>query len=209
MFSENRWPCNIFLMCGNKKKSLSAKSRLCGGWLIHSTFWPVKKTLIWADVRELALPLWTMIRRFSNFSKEIVVWTTQNWPCIIAQVEQSLNPSRRNRRPFASKCFLQKQLSLDLAYVRRHTWWTVVLFRAHTHWFVTYDDLINVFWSTAIVLFQHFYAPIYKSLFWEIAGFSENKSFYGQLFMQYWMYSVGRHFRGCLYLTVCHMTILH
>ena len=44
-------------------------------------------------------------------------------------------------------------------------------------WFVTCDDLINVFWSTAIVVFQHFYAQIDKSLFWAIAGFSEHKSF--------------------------------
>ena len=41
---ENRWPRIFFLMSGNKKKSLDAKSGLCGGWPISSTFWPVKKT---------------------------------------------------------------------------------------------------------------------------------------------------------------------
>ena len=43
--------------------------------------------------------------------------------------------------------------------------------------FVSCDDLINVFWSSVIVFFQHFYASIDKSLFWAIAGFSENKCF--------------------------------
>ena len=44
-------------------------------------------------------------------------------------------------------------------------------------WFVSYDDLINVSWSTAIVVFQHFFRPIDMSLFWAIAGSNENKSF--------------------------------
>ena len=65
--------------------------------------------------------------RFSNFPKEIVVY--------VAYVEQSLHDQfcRRNRRPFASKCFFHEQLSLNLACLRRSTWWDVVLFRAHTH----------------------------------------------------------------------------
>ena len=58
----NRWPRIIFLMCGNKEKSFGAKSGLYGGWPINSKFWPVNKALIWADVRQLALPCWTMIR---------------------------------------------------------------------------------------------------------------------------------------------------
>ena len=68
------------------------------------------------------------------------------------------------------------QLSLDLSCFRRPTWWTVVLFRAHTHR-STCGDLINVFWSSAIVFYQNFYATIDKSLFWAIARFSENKRF--------------------------------
>ena len=64
VWREIRWPRNIFLMCGNKKTSLGAKSALCGGWPINSTFCPPKKALIWADVREHAFSLRTMIRLF-------------------------------------------------------------------------------------------------------------------------------------------------
>ena len=44
--NENRWPRIVFLMCGNKMKSLGAKSALYGGWPINSTFWPVNKGLL-------------------------------------------------------------------------------------------------------------------------------------------------------------------
>ena len=47
---EIRWPRTFFLMCGNNKTSLGAKSVLYGGWPINSTFSPVKKVLLWADV---------------------------------------------------------------------------------------------------------------------------------------------------------------
>ena len=59
---ENRWPRIFPLMCGNKNKSLGAKSRLYGGWPINSRFWPVKMALVWADVWELALSWCRMIR---------------------------------------------------------------------------------------------------------------------------------------------------
>ena len=112
--------------------------------------------------------------RFSNCFKEIVVFHSE------LTVERSLHDQfrRRNRRQCAAKCLFHKQLSL--ACLRRLTWWTVVLFRAHAHRSMIchlWRDLINVFWSTAIVFFQHFYASIDKNLFWAIAGFSENKSF--------------------------------
>ena len=113
MFGENRWPPTICLICWNKR----------------TTFWPVKHALIWADVRELALPLWTMIRLFLfvfRISAKKVWCTTQSWSCNVVQVEH-------NRLPFASKYFFHKQLSLDLVCLRRPTWWTVVLFWAHSH----------------------------------------------------------------------------
>ena len=52
--------------------------------------------------------------------KKLWCTTTQNLPCNVAQVEQSLHDQfcRRNRRPFASKCSFHKQLSLDLACLR-------------------------------------------------------------------------------------------
>ena len=40
-------------------------------------------------------------------------------------------------------------------------------------WFVVCDDPVNVFWSTAIVFFQYFYAPIDTSLFWAIVKLCE------------------------------------
>ena len=89
-----------FLMCGNKEKSLVAKSGLYGGWPINSTFWPVNKVLIWADVWELALSCWTMIQpslvRFLKFSEDfrqtncgvplrtdrskMLKWNSRPWP---------------------------------------------------------------------------------------------------------------------------------
>ena len=66
-------------------------------------------------------------------------------------------------------------------------------------------DLTNVFWSTAVVFFQHFYAPISTSLFlsdcqivWDP---TRTNRFYGQVFMQYWMYVGRRNSHGCLYVT--------
>ena len=68
-------------------------------------------------------------------------------------------------------------------------------------WFVTYDDLWNVF--------QHFFTPIDKHLFLSDCQIVRDPTrinlFYGQVFMQYWMYAVGGNAQECFYLTVCHM----
>ena len=61
-FQQHRCPRNCFLICCNKKKSLGAKSELYVGWPFNSTFWPVQKSLDWADVWELALSWCMMIR---------------------------------------------------------------------------------------------------------------------------------------------------
>ena len=129
---------HFFLMCGNKEKSLGVK--LYGGWPINSTFWPVKKTLVWTDMWEPALSWWTMIRlllfvfRISpkTLGKQIVVHnsevtvlryssrTVATWPVL---------PKKQ-----ATICFavpLPQQVSLDLACLRRPTWWTIILFRPH------------------------------------------------------------------------------
>ena len=118
-FGENRWRRNIFLICGNQKNSLDGKSGLCCGWPINLTFWRVKKALIWADVWELVLSWCTMIRLLLlvfRITPKLLWCTTHNWPCNVAQVEQSPHDQfcRRNRRPSASKCFYHKQLLLDL-----------------------------------------------------------------------------------------------
>ena len=80
-------------------------------------------------------------------------------------------------------------------------------------WFVTCDDHVNVFWGTAIVFFQHSFTPIDTNLFLIdcliVRYPTRTNIFYGKVFMQYWMNSGGRNAQGWLYLTVCHMTILH
>ena len=133
VFSENRR--NIFFMCENKKKSLGAKSGLCGGSAINWTFWPLKKALIWADVQELALPLWTTIRLFLfvfRISAKKLWWNCGS-ELIVQRCSREQSLHDQFCRPSASKCFFHKHLSLDLAWFQRPTRWTVVLFRAHTH----------------------------------------------------------------------------
>ena len=59
---EKCWPLILFSTFGNKKKSFGAKSGLCGGCLIKSMFWVLKNAIVWADVWELALSWWVVIR---------------------------------------------------------------------------------------------------------------------------------------------------
>ena len=59
---EKPWPLILFFAYGNKKKSFSTKSGLYGGWLIKSMFWVPKNSVVWADVWELALSWWRVIR---------------------------------------------------------------------------------------------------------------------------------------------------
>ena len=59
---EKRWPHILFFTCGNKKKSFDSKSGLYGGWLIKSMLWVLKNAVVWADVWELALSWWRVIR---------------------------------------------------------------------------------------------------------------------------------------------------
>ena len=135
-------------------------------------------------------------------SELTVLWcssrTVATWPVVW-----------RNRRPSASKCFFHEQHSLDLARHRRPTWWTVVLFRAHTHrsmarhlWnLLTHRDRI-----LPTFLYTNRYEPSFERLL-NCAGSNEKKSFSRP----------GVHFsggmlvvtQGWLYLTVGHMTILH
>ena len=78
-----------------------------------------------------------------------------------------------------------KQLSLHLARLQRPTRWTVVLLLIRIDpWLVTCDDLINVFWSTAIVFFQHFFTPNDINLFWPIVKLCEIQR--QQIFLTAW-----------------------
>ena len=82
---DNRWARIFFLMCGNKEKSLGAKSGLCGGWPLNSTFWPVEKALVWAVVLKLALSWFKMTRLLlfvfrispNTLGKQIVVYHSE------------------------------------------------------------------------------------------------------------------------------------
>ena len=74
---ENRWP-RIFSWYAGTKRSHWMPG-LYGEWPINSTFWPVKKALGWADVWELALSWWPMIRLI----KQIVVPLRINHPTML------------------------------------------------------------------------------------------------------------------------------
>ena len=61
---SNRSPCILFLMFGNKKKSLGDKSGEYGQWVINSTLLLDKKSTVWCAMWQLALSWWRMMRRF-------------------------------------------------------------------------------------------------------------------------------------------------
>ena len=69
---------------------------------------------------------------------------------------------RKNRRPFAWKCFGREQLLLDLAYLETFIQPTAVCFRAHTR---KSTNVINVFRSIAIVFLEHFFVQSTRAFF--------------------------------------------
>ena len=202
MFGKIRSPRNIFLMRGNKKKSLGAKSGLLvdpsirrfgrskGRWFelmctslhCHCEQWFVFSSSFFKFLQrncgvQLRIDRVTLLKWNSRYLTSLVEETGDH----LFRSVFSTNNSRWIwlvfEGPHGGLLFCFELIRID-------------------PWFVTCDDLINVFWSTAIVFFQQFYASIDKSLFWAIARFSENKSFF-----------TARPFM--LYLKVCHMTILH
>ena len=141
--------------------------------------------------------------------------TTQHWPSYDTEMEQSPHDQfcRRNRPALASKWFFHKKLLLDLARVQRPTRWTVALFRTHTH-----RSMIRHGSYKRLLKHRHRIFPTFLCTNWQVPFLSDcqivwdptrRKPFYGQMFMQYWMYAGGRNAQGCLQLTVCQMTILH
>ena len=116
---------------------------------------------------------------------------------------------------FASKWFCPKQLSLDLARIQRLTRWTVALFRDHAH-----RSMIRHLWRSYKRFLRHchrifttfLYSNRHKLFLSDcqiVRDPTRTNLFYGQLFLQYLMYTGGRNAQECRYLTVCCMTILH
>ena len=149
--------------------------------------------------------------RFSNFSEHFRQ-INYGVPLRIGDAQAELSPHdqfcRRNSRPSASKCFFHKQLSLDLTWAQVTHGGLLLCFGLirTDSWFVSCDDLINVFSSSAIVFFQHFFTPIDTNLFLSDCQIVRNTTriniFYGHVLMQYRMYAIGRNAQECLYLTV-------
>ena len=156
-------------------------AQLCGGGRINSTFWPVKKALIWADMRELALPLWKMIRLFLFFEflqrncgvplridhGTMFKWNSRYMTSVGEETGDHLLRSAFSTNNFGfglySKAHMVDCCFVSGSYIDRfmicHLWRSYKRLLKHRH-----------------RIFQDFYAPIDKSFFWAIAGFSENKS---------------------------------
>ena len=171
----NRWPCIFFLFCGNTEKSLGASSRLYVGWPINSTFWPVNKALFWANVWELT-SWWTTVRLFL-FVFQIcpkTKWTNCGVPLRIDRATM-LKWNSRPMTSFAeetghhllrSDFFTNNFRWIWLGFKDRHGellfYFELIL---TDPWFLSCDDLLNVFWGTAIIFFQHFFTLIGTNIF--------------------------------------------
>lgn len=79
-------------------------------------------------------------------------------------------------------------------------------------WFITFVDIIYDIWRTAIVFFQHFFAPSdANSFFWAIVkflGIQREQIFYVQVFMQNGTYASHAKAPGCPNLALCPMTAI-
>ena len=125
-----------------KNKSFGVKSGLYGGWLIKSIFWVLKNAVVWADVWELALSWWRVIRlrrlvfliSWKTTGKQMVVYhsklTVQRWSSGTI-VTCPVFP-QKNRWSFAWKCFVRDQLLMDLIHLKTAIQLTAVYFRVHT-----------------------------------------------------------------------------
>ena len=107
--------------------------------------------------------------------------TVATWPAL---------PKKQGLKAFALKCFFHKQLSLDMACARRPTWWTVALFRAHTH-----RSMIRHLWRSFEASPSYFsnisMHQSIRAFFERLRDSARTKVFYGPMFMQYQMYVVG------------------
>ena len=137
--------------------------------------------VVWANVWELALSWWRVIRlrrlvfliSWKKTGKQIVVYhseltilrctsgTIATWPVF-----------RKNMRSFAWKCFVCKQLLLDLAHLRLLFTFGLICVNPR---FIICHDVIDVF-------LEHFFQPIDTSFFFErltnCVGSNANKFFW-------------------------------
>ena len=153
--------------------------------------------------------------RFSKFCKEIVVYhseltvqccssgTVATWPVLPKKQATICFEVIFPQTAFVGFDFCSKIHTVDY-------WFGLI--RIVT-WFANCDGLINVFWGTAIVFFQHLFTPIGTKLFLGdcqiVRDPTRTNLLCGQVFMRYWKYAAGRNAHWCLYLTVCHLMILH
>ena len=149
--------------------------------------------------------------RFSNFFEDFRQTT---WG-VTLRIDRPTLLKWNSRLMTSFACFFHEQLSLDLARLRRPTWWNVVLFRAHTH-----RSMIRHRWRSYKCLWRHrerayptfFDINRHEPFFGRLsncAESNENKSFLRPAVHAILNVRNGRNAQWCLYLTVCHMTTLH
>ena len=146
--------------------------RLRHDWDI-TTFWPVNKALIWADVWELALPCWTMIRPllyvffffFKSLGRQIVWYDSELTVRRCSSGTVAIWPVLNKKQ--AIICF--QVLLPRITFVGfGSTSKTHTVHRCTDPRFVTCDDLINVFWGTAIVFSNISLHHSTRTFFWSI-----------------------------------------
>ena len=154
---------------------------------------------------EAGITVWTRIRLvffvFRVSSKKLWCTTQNDRPTLIKWNSRHMTSFfRKNRRPLLFFVFCKFYKSVKLLFFKVLLPQTtsfgfgtiVVLFRSHTprivihHLWRSYQDHINVLWSTTSVFAQHFFAPIVRSLFFErLQDPARTNLFSGQVFMEY------------------------
>ena len=105
----------------------------------------LKNAIVWADVWELALSWWRVIR-LRRLVFLLLLCTIQNsLLCVVLVVRlRHVQFFRKNRQSFSWKCFVRKQLLLDLAHLETPIQSTAVYFRAHTRKFTIHHLSLRI-----------------------------------------------------------------
>ena len=225
-WKKKRWPL-IFFRFGNKKQSFGAKSGLYGEWLIKSLFWVLINAAVWADVWELALSWWRMIRlRWLVF---LISWKTTGKQMVVYHSELTVlhcSSGTIATCPVFSKeqqIICMQVLCARATFVGFGSSWnthtvswnnqllsTFGLIRVNSR-FIACHYVLDVFRSTAILFLEHFFRPIDRSLIlsdWQIVWDPTQTNFFdSQMFMQYWLYAGPTIAQSCLNLTKGHIAL--